>query len=480
MKKKKVLIWVGVIIGLIVLVSVTRNKKPKDAQIFAEVKKGEFEILVSVTGELEAMNKENIMAPAELRSENVRIYQVKIQDLVPEGTVVDSGEFVATLDKTEITTRLREVQDDLERQKSNFTKTQLDTTIQLRGLRDEIRNLQYDMEERQIALEQSQFEPPATIRQAQINLDKAKRAYENAKKNYILRVKQSEANMSDAIFNLRKPERRIEEIEKVMDKLTITAPKRGMVIYAKEWRGEKRKVGSTFGLWDPTVATLPDLSVMISRTYVSEVDINQVKVGQKVRLGVDAFPDRKYTGEVTKVSNVGEQLPGSDSKVFEVVIRIDGSDPILRPYMTTSNSIIINKFKDVTYIPIETVHSEDSIPFVYRKNGVRQIVLLGAMNQNEVIVEKGLKSGDGLYLALPEKPEKFSKAGEDLVPQIKAKEAKKKKEKEELERQLKEQNEKLKNSRMNASSPPGGTSGRPVMRGPSQGMPRRMGGGGRN
>lgn len=452
MKKKKVLIWVGVVIVLIVLVAVTKGKKPKDAQIFAEVKKGEFEILVSVTGELEAMNKENIMAPAELRSENVRIYQVKIQDLVPEGTVVDSGEFVATLDKTEITTRLREVEDDLERQKSNFTKTQLDTTIQLRGLRDEIRNLQYDMEERQIALEQSQFEPPATIRQAQINLDKAKRAFENAKKNYVLRVQQSEASMNDAIFNLKKPERRIEEIERVMDKLTITAPKKGMVIYAKEWRGEKRKVGSTFGLWDPTVATLPDLSVMISRTYVSEVDINQVKVGQKVRLGVDAFPDRKYTGEVTKVSNVGEQLPGSDSKVFEVVIRIDGSDPVLRPYMTTSNSILINKFKDVTYIPIETVHSEDSITFVYRKNGIKQIVLLGAMNQNEVIVEKGLKPGDGLYLALPEKPDKFSQNGDDLIPLIKAKEAKKKKEKEELERQLKEQNEKMKSAKMAVSS----------------------------
>ena len=485
MKRKKIFILAGIGVALIVLIVATRNKKPKDAQIFTEAKKGEFEILVSVTGELEAMNKENIVAPPELRSENVRIYQVKIQDLVPEGTFVDSGEYVATLDKTEITTRLNEVQDDLERQKSNFTKTQLDTTIQLRGLRDDIRNLQYDLEERQIALEQSQFEPPATIRQAQINVDKAKRAYENTKKNYILRVRQSEASMADAIFNLRKPEKRIDEIMKVMDKFIITAPKRGMVIYAKEWRGEKRKVGSTFGLWDPSVATLPDLSVMISRTYVSEVDINQVKLGQKVRLGVDAFPDRKYTGEVTKVSNVGEQLQGSDSKVFEVVIRIDGSDPVLRPYMTTSNSIIISKFKDVTYIPIETVHSEDSIPFVYRKNGVKQIVLLGSMNQNEVIVEKGLTSGDGLYLALPEKPDKFNKTGEDLIPLIKAKEVKKKKEKEELEQQLREQNDKMKRGAKTNNSPIAG--GRPqTLRNKAnsslgaQGVPRGVGGGGRN
>jgi hypothetical protein len=441
MKKKKILIWVGIGVAIIALLFIFRSKKPKDAQIYAEVKKGNFEIVVSVTGELEALNKENIVAPQELRSDYVRIYQVKIQDLIPEGTVVDSGDYVATLDKTEITTRLNEALDDLERQQSNFTKAQIDTTIQLRGLRDDIRNLQFDLEERQIALEQSQFEPPATIRQAQINVDKAKRALDNVTKNYVLKVRQLEANMADAQLNLKRPQRRISEIEKVMTKFIINAPKKGMVIYAKEWTGDKRKVGTTFGLWDPRVATLPDLSIMISKTYVSEVDINQIKANQMVRLGVDAFPDKKYSGKVIKVSNVGEQLQGSDSKVFEVIVQINGTDPVLRPYMTTSNTILINTFKDVTYIPIEAVHSEDSIPFVYKKDGTKQIVLLGDMNQNDVIVEKGLKQGDVLYLAVPDKADKFPRKGEELIAQVKAKEAKKKKDKEEFERKQKEQEE---------------------------------------
>ena len=413
----------GLVIVVIAIIIISQSKKPKEAEIFSKVNEGVFEVLVTVTGELEAMNKENITGPSELRNDLVRLYQVKIQDLIPEGTVVDSGDWVASLDKTEITTRLRDVQDELERQKSNYMKIQLDTSIQLRGLRDDIQNLQFDLEERKIILEQSKFEPPATIRQNQINVDKAIRSLENTQKNYKLRVRQAEANMKDAMINLNKQQRRCDEILKVMDKFEITAPKRGMVIYAKEWRGEKRKVGSSISPWDPTVATLPDLSVMISRTYVSEIDINKIKMGQKVRLGVDAFPDRKYTGEVSKVSNVGEQLPGSDSKVFEVIIRIDGSDPLLRPYMTTSNNIIINTFKNVTFVPIETIHSEDSIPFVYKKNRVKAIVLLGDMNDNEVIVEKGLKPGEEIFLAVPEKAEKFKKDGIELIPLIKAKEA---------------------------------------------------------
>ena len=459
-------IWVGVGLGILVLIIlITSSKKSKEAQIFTKVQKGEFEIVVSVTGELEAMNKENIVAPPELMSDMIRLYNVKIQDLVPEGSMVDSGEWVATLDKTDITTRLREVQDELDRQKTNFTKVQLDTTIQLRDLRDQIQNLQSEVEERRIALEQSQYEPPATIRQAQINLEKSKRAFENAKKNYFLRVQQAEANMKEADYNLQKPQMRINEIMKVTDKFEIAAPKKGMVIYVKERRGEKRKIGSTVSPWDASVATLPDLSVMISRTYVSEVDINQVRIDQKVRLGVDAFPDRKYTGQVIKVSNVGEQLQGSDSKVFEVVIRIDGTDPILRPYMTTSNAIIINHYKDVFSVPLETIHSEDSIPFVYKRNGTRQIVLLGAMNDNQVIIEKGLNVDEDLYLGVPEKAEKYKKVGKELIPLVKAKEAKKRKEKEDLEKMAKEQNEQMKrNARMNNSFPAPGFSGKPQMK----------------
>jgi HlyD family secretion protein len=446
MKRKKTYILLSLAVIIIAAIIIGNSKKPKEAQIFTTVNKGEFEVVVNVTGELEAMNKENIMAPAELMGDLVRLYQVKIQDLIPEGTIVDSGDWVATLDKTEITTRLRDVQDELERQKSSYMKTQLDTSIQLRGLRDEILNLQYDLEETKIALEQSKYEPPATIRQNQINVEKTTRSLENTRKNYNLRVMQAVANMNDAMLSLNKQQRRFDEIQKVINMFSINAPKRGMVIYAKEWRGEKRKVGSSISPWDPTVATLPDLTVMISRTYVSEVDINKIKVGQKVRLGVDAFPDRKYTGEVSKVSNVGEQLPGSDSKVFEVIIRIFGYDPVLRPYMTTSNNIIINTYKDVVYAPLETIHSEDSITFVYKKNRVKQIVMLGDMNSNEVIIEKGLEPDEELFLAVPEKADKFRKSGSELIPLIKEKAAKKKKEKEERERQLKEQTEQTRKS----------------------------------
>ncbi|NOY35960.1 MAG: HlyD family efflux transporter periplasmic adaptor subunit [Chlorobi bacterium] len=438
---RKTLIITGVIIVLVSLAlwvysrSTGKNEK---VELFTEVRQGQFEVLVNVTGELQAESSVQIMAPPELRSRNLRFGQIKIQDLIPEGTVVDSGDYVALLDRSEADNSLKDVMDALEKDQSAYEKTKLDTTMELRNLRDELINLRYNMEESKITLEQSVYEPPATIRQAQINLDKAQRAFAQAKKNYVLKVRQAEADMREAEINLAKQQRKHDEMLNVISKFEIHAPASGMVIYYKEWGGQKRKVGSMISPWDLTVATLPDLSSMISKTYVNEIDISKVKPGQKVRIGVDAFPDKKYTGLVTEVANIGEQLPNTDAKVFEVTIKIDGTDPILRPAMTTSNQIITDTYDSVMFIPLEAVQVQDSITYVYKKNGVKQVVVLGTENENEIIVEKGLKEGEKIYLNLPENAEKFKLEGKELIPVIKEKERKKEAEEERLKKQAEE------------------------------------------
>jgi multidrug efflux pump subunit AcrA (membrane-fusion protein) len=440
-EKNKNRLWLGITVGVIVIVIGglwyygNRTQKAEKSQIYTEVKRGKFEILVTVTGELQAEHSVKIMAPAELRSRNLRFSQIKIQDLIPEGTVVDSGDYVAMLDRSAADNSLKDMLDELEQLQANYTKTKLDTTMLLRGLRDQLINLKYAMEEAKITLEQSIYEPPATIRQAQINLDKAERAYEQAKQNYVLKVKQAEADMSEAQFKLRKQQRKIEEMQNVISHFEIHAPASGMVIYQKEWGGQKRKVGSAISPWDLVVATLPDMSSMLSKTYVNEIDISKVKKGQKVRVGVDAFPEKKYTGFVLDVANVGEQLPNTDAKVFEVNIKLDGSDPILRPAMTTSNQIITASYDSVLYIPLEAVFVEDSIPYVYTRTGHKQVVLLGPENENEVIVDQGLEEGEMLLLNKPENPEKFSLHGEELIPVIKERERKKKMEEERKKRE---------------------------------------------
>ena len=104
--------------------------------------------------------------------------------------------------------------------------------------------------------------------------------------------------------------------------------------------------------------------------------------------------DAGLTGSVS-VANIGEQLPNSDSKMFEVLIRVNEADPRLMPSMTTTNKVIIETFLNVTYVPIESIHAgEDSIPFVYTKNGTKSVIIPGESNEKNTIIEKGIEGGN--------------------------------------------------------------------------------------
>ena len=219
---------------------------------------------------------------------------------------------------------------------------------------------------------------------------------------------------------LAKKLRGVTDLQDFLGKFTITAPASGMVIYKKDRNGTKRKEGSSVNAFDMIIATLPDLTSMLSKVYVNEIEISKVKIGQKASIVVDAFPKKTFTGKVSYISNVGEVLPNSDAKMFEVQIKVDGSDDALRPAMTTGNKIIISTVNDAVFIPIECVQTgTDSIPFVYQRNNTKRIVVLGAANDKNVIVEKGVEPGSTLYIVPPQNPGKFKLIGEELIPEVK-------------------------------------------------------------
>lgn len=403
--KKKGLIWGGILLTLLIIVWISfGSSSQKTAEkLYYTVNQGPFKIVVNTTGELQAENSMDISAPSGLRSS--RIYNVKITDLVPEGTIVDSGEKVASLDQSEISKKLNDLNTEYQTKQNQFLQTKLDTTLEMRQARDELINLNYALEESKLKLEQSKFEPPATIRQAEINLDKAKRNYEQAVENYKVKIDKASAKMREVESDLAKTDREKAEMLELIAQFTIKAPKSGMVIYKKNWNGSKRKVGSNISPWDPIVATLPDMSSMISRAYINEVDISKIKKSLEVKVGIDAFPDKKFKGEITEVANVGEQRPGSDAKVFEVVIRLLDSDPVLKPGMTTSNEILVAQYEDVMSVPIEAILAADTANYVFVKKGVgldKREVQTGPANDNFIIIEKGIKEGEEVTLNLPE------------------------------------------------------------------------------
>jgi len=445
MKRTIIITGIVVAVAIIILIVISKITAKKDiANLYAESKRGQFEIVVTTTGELQAKKSTDIYGPEIRESRNIRATDIKITDMVPEGTEVNQGDYIATLDRTSFDNSLKDELDRLLTQETNLEMKILDTAVTLSNLRDNIKNQKFTVEEAAITLQQSKYEPPTTIRQAEISLDKASRTLDQAIRSYSLRVEQAKSDMRNIKNNLSEQRTRVSDLQTVLSKFLVTAPSAGMIIYKRDRMGTKRKVGSSISPWDNVVATLPDMSSMISKTYVNEIDVSKVKAGQKVEIVIDAFPEKSYTGIVTSVANIGEQLPNADAKVFEVNIEVDGSDPILRPSMTTGNKIITKTINDVTYIPLESVQAgADSVPFVYLKGGNKQVVVLGESNENNVVIEQGLKPGVQIYLSTPKDPESFKMVGKELIAVIKDREKAKKAE----EMRLRQEAEKAKEER---------------------------------
>jgi len=408
MKQKKVGYIIAGVFILAIVAYFIFSRNDKSQQITVKVKKGTFPIEVTTTGELFAKSSEKIRGPQSLPQ--LQIYSVKILKLVQEGTKVDSGDFVAILDQSELTSKMKEIESNRDKALTQLTQRQLDSSLNLRRLRDEQINMKYDLEQKKTIKDQSIYEPPATRRQAEIEMEKAQRTLEQAEKSYTLQYRKEVANMDDANSTYTQAQQKLEQMQDKIKHFTIFAPKKGMVIYTRDWNGRQQE-GSSVNTWgDFTVAELPDLSKMISRTYVNEIDISKVKVGQDVRIGIDAFPDKKFTGKVTQVANVGEQLPNSNAKVFEVNILINEFDSIMRPSMTSKNTIVTASINNVIFAPIEAVISNDTVTYVFKKDGgrvIKQQVIAGESNDNEIILKAGVKENDELLLLPPENADKM-------------------------------------------------------------------------
>ena len=244
------------------------------------------------------------------------------------------------LDPSDINEKIIDARLNLEGAEAKFTQQQLDTTLSLKQERNSLKDISFNREETRLELKQSIYEPPATIKKLENNLEKLERDFSEKQENYKIKKRQANATMVQVRTRVFKIKNKVNNLLDLLKSFTTYSSGNGMVNYFKNWDGSKKKVGSSISPWGPKIANLPDLTKMESKTYVNEVDIRKIKKKLPVKVGFDAFPDVEMAGLVTDVTNVSENKRGSDIKVFQVSIKLEGSDKNIRPGMTTPNKIL--------------------------------------------------------------------------------------------------------------------------------------------
>lgn len=366
----------------------------------AVVQRGEFVIELQETGRLRAENSETVSAPP------VRI-QLQITSLIEEGAIVKKGDILVMFDSTENMQRIDDLEAELSIARANRFRDLASMESQIAGLRSSVKSAEASYRLSELRLVQMEFEADVRIEEGRLNLLQAELSLDQSKDQLKAQEQINDADVKSLDLRIRQAELELEKAYHEMRKLVVTAPAPGLVVYKEMWRGgemAKVKIGDT--PWrGMALIDLPDLSVMMIETSVNEVDVAKIKLDLPVIAKLDAYPEPEFHGKVVDIANMARTDPGqSDAKVFDLLIRLEESGPLLKPGMSSTASIIIDRIPDKLWVPIESIFTDDGNTVVYVKSGrswKSHLVDLGPRNDNFVVVEAGLKAGEKVALVDP-------------------------------------------------------------------------------
>lgn len=363
------------------------------------VSKGEFLVSLHVNGEVDAKRAYTLSSP--------RIRGLQITWLAPEGSTVAVGDPVIKLDATQQIADLANFESELKIKQSALERARKEYTIQEKELK-------LSLEKARRNYDEQKHEAPRVAEEARMEL-------ELAELNFDAKLEQLKGDVDKAEVEVQRARDNRDLSQKELDQMTMNAPLSGLVVYLEIWKGSgMSKVQEGDQPWPGMgLIKLPDLSEMIVNVAVSEVDANLVDSGQEVIVVLDAFPDVEYSGIVTKKAVLARKKDqNSKVNVFDVEVAIQQADKNLKPGMSASCNIIMERVADAITVPIEAVFERDGRAVVYLKNKKEIPVEVGRRNDVAIEITDGLQGGEVICLLDPTLKEQGLPGDKATEPEI--------------------------------------------------------------
>ncbi|TQV89170.1 efflux RND transporter periplasmic adaptor subunit [Aliikangiella coralliicola] len=365
------------------------------------VAKADFIVKIPGSGELEAAKATNISMPGGVFEAQV------IEWLAEENTLVKKGQVVARFDPKKY------------RHQSEQEQFQIDKA-----------NIGYQTKENQLGNEKREISNDAQLIKDELNIanrysvddlrvysrneiiDQMKnQAYLEAKQGYTEWRGESHDDKSQSELELLRLKQgqhsaKLGMYQDALTKLEITAPHDGLFVLEKNWRGEKPRVGDT--TWPGRkLGSLPDLSKLQARIFILESEAAGLKVGQRVELKLDAYPDQLIEGKLAQIDSIAKSRNNKNPvKYFEAVVSIDGEKlEHWRPGSQLKAIVFAAEKRQVISIPSQSISVKNGQYFVYVEESgdwVKREIQIGSRNTAKTEITQGLESGDIVALFTPQ------------------------------------------------------------------------------
>jgi HlyD family secretion protein len=252
------------------------------------------------------------------------------------------------------------------------------------------------------------FVLPSLEEAAKAKVENAQLALMQTRQGSVFKVANAAAAVEQAKAKLQTEQASLVQAQNELEKTLIRAPFDGIAILYETYRdGQKRKprIGDTVWMNQPLLY-LPDISALIVKTQIREVDLHKITLKQSGRVRIDAYPEVDFDGEVSSIGALATQRfvnQGGD-KFFEFTLSLKDSDTRLRPGMTAQVTISTHLATNVLTVPIQAIFENSHGKYCYRYEGrkfSKMAIRAGKQNEDRVEIIAGLKAGDRVSIVKP-------------------------------------------------------------------------------
>jgi HlyD family secretion protein len=372
----------------------------------AEVTQGDLVDTVELRGDVKALHSVPIFCPSNAGD-------IQIVKLAANGSTVHKGDVVATLDPSTLQIPLNQRRSDLKQAQAQVADAQAQAKLTEEQDQTDVLTAKYDAEKARLDASQAEILSAIDGEEKKLTLADAEQKYKQTQQKLEADQASAKANIVSLREKQAKAERDVQQYEDALSRLTLRAPSDGMVSLQANWRnynggdsappfkeGDRAWAGAV-------IAELPDMSSLYLDARSDEADRGRVQAGQVVTARVDALPDRDFPGKIHEISPLAK--PDFSNwpltMYFDVMVALDHPDDRLRPGMSVSERIAVDKFPNVIMVPKEAVFAKNghSVAYVLVRGDdfEERAVNVGHRGGGQVEVVSGLRKGEHVALKDP-------------------------------------------------------------------------------
>jgi HlyD family secretion protein len=336
-------------------------------------------------------------AQQDVRQSELEVQVASIDRQEAEAAVRGMAEGEGALTLEEMRTRLRLAEQKVERLRQELEQLK---PLMERGFitRDELKKTADD-------LEQSEQEAALARRRADVVITLA---HPRDSRRAALQLAQKESALANARAKADEARRRLRLLREQVDACSIYARRPGLVVYEEFLNASPRRkirVGDRV-TGSQGIVTIPEVDQMLLEASVSEAEVHRVRPGQPAVVRIEAFPELRLPGTVTRVGTLARSSadrPFADKR-FDLIVALDTATVDLRPEMSARADIVVGTRSDVLLLPINAIFERQGQPVAHVVQAQRletRHVEVGESTDTMVEIRAGVAAGERVMLTDP-------------------------------------------------------------------------------